>query len=59
MDPYEPPGPLLPAQPPKRPRSIWQILGITLAVVVAVMGLVAVAGVILFMVAINSWADNK
>lgn len=43
----------------RRPRSGWQIFGLVLAVVLGVAGLVAVAGVVLFMVAINSWADNK
>ena len=59
MDPYQPTGPMLPPQQPRRRLSIWQMLGIAVAVVVGVMGLVAVAGAILFMVAINSWADNK
>jgi hypothetical protein len=63
MDPQQPTGPWQPQQPqpqpPRRRRSVWQVVGVTLAVVVGVMGLVAVAGAILFMVAINSWADNK
>ncbi|GAA4349692.1 hypothetical protein [Angustibacter luteus] len=43
----------------RRPRSGWQIAGLVLAVVLGVTGLVVVAGAVLFMVAINSWADNK
>lgn len=38
---------------------IWRIVGITLAVVMTIAGLVVVAAVILFVVAINSWGSNK
>ncbi|GAB3689554.1 hypothetical protein [Angustibacter aerolatus] len=42
-----------------RGRSAWRVAGIVVAVVLGVCGLVAVAGVLLFMLAINSWADSK
>lgn len=46
-------------EPERRPRSGWEIAGIVLAWVVGVAGLAAVGFAIFFMVAINSWANNK
>jgi hypothetical protein len=48
-----------PAGGRRRRRSGWQVAGIVLAVVVGVLGLAAVSAAVLFMLAINSWADNK
>lgn len=48
-----------PPEPPRRTRTVWQWIGITLAVVLAVCGLVVVAGFVLFAVAMNQWAANK
>ncbi len=45
--------------PGRRRRTGWEVAGVVVAVAVGVLGLVAVAGAILFMVALNSWADNK
>jgi len=48
--------------PPQRPRRAltgWQGLGIALAVVLGVSGLVVVAVGVLFLVGMNQWASNK
>lgn len=43
----------------ERQRRIWRILGITVAVAVAVGGLVMIGMVIFYVIAINAWASNK
>ena len=43
----------------ERQRRIWRILGITVAVVVALAGLVMIGLVIFYVIAINAWASNK
>jgi hypothetical protein len=50
--PYQP-------APPRRRRPGWEVAAITVAVVAAVCGLVLVAAVVVFMVALNSWGNNK
>ena len=51
---------VVPDPPPRSPAAQRvAIAGLVLAVVLGVTGLVVVAGAVLFMVAINSWADNK
>ena len=44
-------------EPPRR--NGWHIAGIVLAWVVGIAGLLAVGAAILFMVALNRWANNK
>ena len=43
----------------ERQRRIWRILGITVAVTVALGGLVVIGMVIFYVIAINAWASNK
>ena len=43
----------------ERQRRIWRILGITVAVVVALSGLVMIGLFIFYAIAINAWASNK
>ncbi|GAB3592436.1 hypothetical protein GCM10027446_13140 [Angustibacter peucedani] len=45
--------------PQKRPLTAWHVAGIVTAVVVGVCGLALLGAAILFMVALNSWGDNK
>lgn len=37
----------------------WHIVGVTLTVILVMAGLVAIAGFVLYAVAINAWASNK
>ena len=43
----------------ERRHRLWRILGITLAVTVALGGLAFVGVVIFYVIAINAWASNK
>jgi hypothetical protein len=43
----------------ERQRRIWRILGITVAVIVVLGGLVMIGLVIFYVIAINAWASNK
>ncbi|MFD3456573.1 hypothetical protein ACFWVC_30925 [Streptomyces sp. NPDC058691] len=46
--------------PPRRTRrSPWAVVGVVLAVVLAIAGLVVVAGLVLFSVALSNWGSNK
>ena len=42
-----------------RSQRVWRTVGITVAVVIGVLGLAMVALVIAYAVALNSWASNK
>ena len=43
----------------KRPRSGWEKLGLALGIGLAVAGLAAVAAMVVVMIGLNSWANNK
>jgi hypothetical protein len=44
---------------PRKGPSPWKVVGIVLAIAVAVAGLVVLAGVILVIVSLNQWGSNK
>ena len=41
------------------PRTPWQVVGLVVGVVAAVVGLLLLAFVVWFMVALSQWGDNK
>jgi len=43
----------------RRPRGGWSTAGIVLAVVIGILGLVVVAGAVLFVVGLSNWGSNK
>jgi hypothetical protein len=44
---------------PHRPRSAWQVVGVVLVAVLAFLGLVFVALIVFFMVAMSNYGSNK
>jgi hypothetical protein len=56
-----PPGPpsWQPPRPPRRARSGWSIIGVTLAAVLVVGGLLSVAAMVVLVVGLNQWGSNK
>lgn len=48
-----------PARPPRRALSVWSVIGITLAVVLCVGGLLYVAFIVVLIIGLNQWAANK
>jgi hypothetical protein len=53
MDEQQPPGPDRPE------RNVWRTVGITLALVLVVSGLVVVGVMVFVAASLNSWASNK
>lgn len=47
------------APPGSKSRNGWRTFGIVVAVIVALLGVAALAVVVLFVIAINSWGSNK
>jgi hypothetical protein len=45
--------------PSKPPWSAWKVLGVTLAVLVGILGLAVLGAIILLAVAMNSYGSNK
>jgi hypothetical protein len=43
----------------ERRHRFWRIVGITVAVLVALAGVAVIAAFVLFAIAINSWGSNK
>ena len=41
------------------PRTPWQVAGLVVGIVAAVVGLLLLAFVVWFMVALSQWGDNK
>jgi hypothetical protein len=57
--PFDPP-PWIGGGPPRRHcHSIWAALGMALAVVLGVLGLMIVACGVIFVIGLNSWGNNK
>jgi hypothetical protein len=44
---------------PKKGPSPWKVIGIVLAIAVAVAGLLLLAGFILVIISLNQWGSNK
>lgn len=45
--------------PGSKSHNGWRTFGIVVAVIVALLGVAALAVVVLFVIAINSWGSNK
>ena len=53
------PPPRQPTRPPRGAPSVWNIIGITLAAVLCVGGLLFAAAVVVLIIGLNQWAANK
>jgi hypothetical protein len=57
--PYDPPRWTGGGSRPRRRHSVWSVVGVALAVVLGVLGLMVVASAVIFVIGLNSWGNNK